>query len=509
MVYTITNQMECDLAVIGGGGGGMVAAARAASLSGKKVTILEKAERTGGSAYWASAIRIFGSKWQKEHNLPDLSQEFILKAMDSVYWRLDNRLVSNCFRATGEFFDWCCEVSDNLADRFEVGFYSFDGPDSQKIPLLKGRKPHDGGGKVYMQTMLEVCNKKGVDILLNHRVVDVEVEQGKIKAVIADTGNGFIRVTCNACVLASGSWVSNEAVMKKVAPVFLETELPTEILDHHNLKLTGDGIALAEKVGALVDYDSFCMRPMGPVFLNDNRGFGEVMHTMSRSPHCIMVNLNGKRWVCEPPQVRLGIFNGGHVLMEQPKGITYALFDENTLAASIEESKKPHDGFGGFLGFMKFPETMSEVYSNIEKTLQEKSRGAFRAETIEQLAAEIGVDKRTLRETVEAYNSNCRAGADWDFFKPPDALVPLIKAPYYAVKGTLGSDGAFGGVRVNPEMQAYKKDGGLVDGLYVVGDFATGRHIVMGEVKMQVINDCSWALASGFIAGNSASKYLH
>jgi uncharacterized NAD(P)/FAD-binding protein YdhS len=76
------------------------------------------------------------------------------------------------------------------------------------------------------------------------------------------------------------------------------------------------------------------------------------------------------------------------------------------------------------------------------------------------------------------------------------------------MKGSLGSDGAFGGVRVNPDMQAYRKDGGLVEGLYVIGDFATGRHINMNGVKVQVINDCSWAFASGFIAANSAVSYL-
>ena len=63
-------------------------------------------------------------------------------------------------------------------------------------------------------------------------------------------------------------------------------------------------------------------------------------------------------------------------------------------------------------------------------------------------------------------------------------------------------------MRVNPDMQAYKKGGGLVEGLYVVGDFATGRYINMTGVKVQVINDLSWAFASGFIAANSACKYL-
>ena len=70
------------------------------------------------------------------------------------------------------------------------------------------------------------------------------------------------------------------------------------------------------------------------------------------------------------------------------------------------------------------------------------------------------------------------------------------------------TDGAFGGVRVNPEMQAYKSDGGLVEGLYVTGDFASGRHINMGGVKRQVLNDLSWAFSSGFLAGTNAGKYL-
>ena len=133
---------------------------------------------------------------------------------------------------------------------------------------------------------------------------------------------------------------------------------------------------------------------------------------------------------------------------------------------------------------------------------------AFRADTLEELAGKMGIDPGTLKETVTTYNASCEAGADWDFFKPARDLVPLNKRPYYAVKGTLGSDGAFGGVLVNPDMQAYKQGGGLVEGLYAAGDFASGRHIVMGGVKIQVINDCSWAFASGFIAASSVCNYL-
>ena len=498
MNYQIKTQKDCDLVVIGGGGAGMVAAARAAWLSKKKVIVLEKAGSTGGGAAMARAIRTFGSKWQKDRNLRDMTNEFILNGMNSTFWRLDNRLVANTIRATGQFFDWFCEVGPELIDQFDVGFYIFDGPQGPKAPLLKNDGPT---GKVIMQKMLDVCNQVGVEVLTKHKVVDVEVKKGKIVAVIAETGDGYLRVACNACVLASGSWIRNEKIMKKIAPVFLEKEINSP---HHNLNYTGDGIALAEKVGAFVDYDSFCIRPMGPMSMCRS----EVMNNMGNSPYAIYVNLNGKRWVCEPPQIRMGLFNGGHVLMEQPKGVSFTVFDENTLTAAVAESKKPHEGYGGFFGFPKFPDTMDEVHANMEKAFQDNKSNAFKADTIEALAGKMGISPEALKETVNAYNASCKAGADWDFFKPAKDLVPLNKGPYYAIKGILGSDGAFGGVRVNPDMQAYKKDGGLVDGLYVVGDFASGRHIVMAGVKVQVINDCSWAFASGFIAANSACKYL-
>ena len=87
-------------------------------------------------------------------------------------------------------------------------------------------------------------------------------------------------------------------------------------------------------------------------------------------------------------------------------------------------------------------------------------------------------------------------------------MIPFDRAPYYAVRAKLGTDGAFGGVLVNGDMQAYREDGSLIDGLYVTGDFASGRFINMAGVKVQLLNDMSWALASGFLAGTNVCRDL-
>ena len=88
---------------------------------------------------------------------------------------------------------------------------------------------------------------------------------GKVSAVIAKDPGGVTKVNCRACVLASGSWIRNKEIMQKMFPEFWKL-LPTlEPSQHASQAYTGDGIALAEKAGAYIDYNSFVLRCMGPL----------------------------------------------------------------------------------------------------------------------------------------------------------------------------------------------------------------------------------------------------
>ena len=44
-------------------------------------------------------------------------------------------------------------------------------------------------------------------------------------------------------------------------------------------------------------------------------------------------------------------------------------------------------------------------------------------------------------------------------------MIPLTDAPFYAVGCKLSTDGAFGGVTVDENMQALRPDGSRVEGL--------------------------------------------
>lgn len=498
-------EKACDLVVLGGGGSGLTAAVRGAQLSGKKVIVLEKAGATGGGMIMASTMRTFRSKWQAERGLPDVTDHYLRKVMDSTLWRLDSRLVGNAILATGQFFDWFCELAGGgVGDKFRVGRYVFDGEDGPLGPQMGGPGGVTGGGRLFMDVLREKCEHFGVEVLLRHRAKDAEVTDGKISAILADGPDGEVRISCKACVMAIGSWINNEKMMEEICPRFLTARKHMGNSPHTNPNYTGDGFALAEKVNAKLDKENYALRLMGPMVFSKS----SVIANMTDSPFSLAVNTLGKRYICEPSQPRNGVFNSGLMMMEQPEGYVYILFDSNNLEAAIRdhlEHPKPA-GIGAFAP-PPMPKTMEEAEADLAAVLGEDPL-VFRADTVESLAEQMGIDPAALRETVEHYNSYCGEGFDRECFKQKEYLVPCEKAPYYAVRAKLGTDGAFGGVLVNGDMQAYRADGSLIDGLYVTGDFASGRFLNMAGMKVQILNDMSWALASGFLAGTNACRDL-
>ena len=496
-------EKTCDVLVVGGGGGGLVAAVRAAQLGGKKVIVLEKAKKTGGGMQFAKTMRTFGSKWQKERNLPDVTATYLRNVMDATYWRLDPDLALKTVNATGQFFDWFCELAEpEEVALFHEGKYIFEEYGGPIGPQLGGPGEPTESGKVFMDVMRRKCDEFGVEVLTSHRAVRSEIQNGKITAVEAEGPDGSVLIHCQTCIIACGSWINNPEVVKKYYPDYYEASKHIGTSPHTNPNYTGDGFKLVEGLDVEEDEKNFTLRPMGPMVMSRSR----VLGSMSNSPYMMVVNRKAKRYICEPSQIRLSIFDSGVIQMEQPEGEVFILFDSNNLEAAIRANKENPVQTKPPFAPPSFPDTLEEAQNEIQESLKDGTKNEYIADTVEELAEKLGLDPAALADQVRIYNDSCRKGFDVQCFKDASYLVPMEKAPYYAIKADLGTDGAFGGILVNGDMQAYRKDGSLVDGLYVVGDFASGRFINMTSVKVQLINDMSWALASGFIAGTNAAN---
>jgi fumarate reductase flavoprotein subunit len=526
-------ELNCDIAVVGAGGAGLVAAARIASSSDKKVIVLEKMPFIGGGLNFASDWRIYGSDWQKRHNIPDLTNEKIQAAMDATNWQLDHELVYQAYANTGKFFDWFEKICPDV--EYREAMYIFDRPHGgQHIPLPVNRQGMTSCRHIVSEKLQEYCRKVGVDIRTRHQVTDVEMTDGRISAVIAKDPGGITKVHCKSLILASGSWISDKKLMAKICPDFLKMPIKPEA--HTSLAYTGDGIPMAQKLGAYIDYGSLCLRLMGPMGMAP----GATASVIARSPSCIFVNKNGKRWINEDTIVRKDdAFGIAHVLVKQPQGVSYTIFEANMadklykamggkpIQCKADEPMPPSpipDDYREDLKLLAQPGGVGKI---MEKMMAEMAGpggpggpggptpggpgnddgfGFYAAATLEELAEKAGIDPAGLRETVDNYNAMCDAGFDKEFFKNADQLIPFGDGPFYAVRGQLATDGAFGGIQVDKDTRAYadQEKTTVVPGLYVPGDFSASRFINNNGVKVQVINDLAWAVSSGFSAADAA-----
>ena len=491
--------LSYDIAVLGGGGAGLVAAARVRELTGKRVAVLEKAKATGGGMQFARTMRVFKSKWQAERGLEDKTAEFMRGVMDLCLWRVDARLAQTAIEGTGQFFDWFCGLEPGLAEKFSVGGYIFDMPNGQKGPDLEGTAPGTGAGRLIMDVMRRTCEGLGVDILTQTAAYDAELTDGRVSAILARQGDETVRIACSSVVIASGSWISNPALVEKLMPKFASAEiLPTP---HTNPAYTGDGLAIAQKLGSPLDEEGCCIRLMGPMM----SGKSQVLNAAVSSPYAIGVNVHGRRFVSEPMVPRMDLFDTGHILVDQPRAVSYWIIDRAGLEAAVEHARAvPPEAVGPFPPY-RYPDTWEQIDTEIEQGLDGKR--TFRADTPEELARLIGVDEAGLCKTIADYNEFCRTGMDWDGYKDRENLVAMT-GPYYAVRAYLGTDGAFGGIRINEKMQALDENGAPVPGVYAAGDITGSRHIVAAGVKRQILNDMSWAFSSGFIAAERLAGEL-
>ena len=500
---------QCDIVVIGGGGSGLVAGCRAASL-GKKVIVLEKDKTLGGGMNMASTMRTFGSKWQKERGLEDTTMLFLRNRMDETFWRIDRKLAANVIRGTGKFFDWYCEIADKEdLDAFYVGRYVFDNPSDGPLGPQSGGHhagaSGKGSGRVFVETAAKRLPEFGGEILTETVTERIVMRDGKVAGVVAKQGNESLEISCGAVILACGAWIRNPELVQKFYPELAAAQPYMGESPHMNRNYTGDGLKLAKDAGALMDEKNVTIRMMGPMTMCRSR----VMGDMANSAYSIYVNKTGRRYISEVSQLRMGVFDSGSVQVEQPEGLCYVIFDEGGLRRAIADGENQPQPQGPMpFGSSRFPATVEEAHADMDPALEKADGVIFKADSIEELAEKMGLPADALKETVDTYNKNCREGMDWDCFKPSEWLNPIVEGPFYGVKASLGTDGAFGGVEIDGDMRAKAANGGVVNGLYVVGDLASGRFINMAGIKKQILNDMSFALSSGFLAGEHAAGYV-
>lgn len=88
------------------------------------------------------------------------------------------------------------------------------------------------------------------------------------------------------------------------------------------------------------------------------------------------------------------------------------------------------------------------------------------AATIAELAEQIGMDASALEATVTRYNELCEKGEDEDFGKPAEYMIPVEGETYYAFYMTPGSSVTFGGLQIDTDAHVLDTNDQPISGLY-------------------------------------------
>jgi fumarate reductase flavoprotein subunit len=490
--------------VVCGSGTGLVAAVRAAML-GKKVILLEKSSRLGGNTDYAHAYFPIYTKWHEEAGMPDVREEAIQHYLEVTNHVLEPDVVRTAVYATGEFFDWLCTLTDchkvyqlvNLGDADAHG--PIYGPGLLDFPKrivdnLNCRDDAIGpgwGGTFVKYTMLETIEKLGLDVEIytehtaRHLLLD---DSGKITGVLAENPGGETQINAPVGILATGGFGKSDEKLREFTPWFFAGERP-----FHRFSVpgdTGDGIDMLRELGVEPNPERMFISQFGP----KHHPFSNVLADIALEPEMLQVNLNGKRWVDETGN----IFAMREIIHEQPQERSWAIHTRDTYEKIAQR-------------FIKNPAFASKAYlyeTWEEELLEEASLPippSFAADTLEELAQQIGMPADALVETVGRYNQFCANGVDEDFGKQPPLLIPLEHGPYYAVMGQRFSEAALGGLMVDGQCRVLRNDGSHIPGLYGVGDATSAMH---RKDEMAVISELTWGVASAFASGTNAVSYI-
>lgn len=443
-----------DVVVIGSGGAGMTAAI-AAKQAGASVAIFEKMPVIGGNTTKSSGgMNASETKFQKEQGIEDTNDLFYEESLKGGKGTNDPELLRYMVDNSAEAIDWLDSIGITLSD------ISFSGGFS----VARIHRPADGSavGGYLVDGLYNNLMENEIPIFVNSDVTEIIEKDGAAAGVKVTVESKKKTVSAKAVVDAAGGFGANMEMITKLKP-----ELDGYVTTNQE-GATGDGIALAQKLGAAtVQLDQIQIHPT--VYQEKGKEPFLVSEAI-RGEGAILVNAQGKRFYNEM-ETRDNVSAAINALSE---GYAYVVFDQD-----LREHSKSID------------------------TYEEKGM-TVKADTIEELAKEIGVSEENLKATVESWNKYVADKNDTEFGRNTGMDRDMSKAPYYAIKVSPGIHHTMGGLKINTNTEVLKEDGSAIPGLFAAGEVTGGVH---GSNRMGG-NAVADIVIFGRQAGTQAAAYV-
>ncbi|MCB7038940.1 FAD-dependent oxidoreductase [Eggerthella sinensis] len=400
---------EADVVVVGAGGAGFAAAIEAAN-AGASVLLLEKSSAVGGDSTLCDGILGgWGTKLAAAQGIDVTADEVYAWFMGHPEWYGPKDPVVARIEAdkSGETIDWLQELGvpfeSEVAPRF--GY--------TELPVIH---QVEGKGAEMMRVLAETAEKAGVTTLTDTPATKLLLDgDGRVIGVEALQKKETVRFKANkGVVMTTGSFAGSKDMLGT-----LNAEC-ANLMPGSNPGATGDGIVMAMEAGAYTTRVSELplMSSLAGVETGSivNLNYGMRLHGL-------WLDANGERFFDEETNY------------ENPTGHRAIVRKQN------EQGTPPI----ALLGTTPELDAMQATYPLKWST----------AETVEEVAAMVGLDGAKVKATVERYNGFCEAGKDEDFGRPADLLVPMT-GPFYAAPIMVSTSVTLGGFKTDENAQALR-----------------------------------------------------
>jgi len=508
-------EKNVDVVVIGGGGAGLAAAVSAAQ-GGAKVILIEKAPALGGNTIRAGgaynavdpkrqdAVKMnkaltedlktildyksadFGEYGPTLEKLQGQIKTSLASGSDKLFDSIELHMIQtylggkrvdlkgNEIHGKLELVRTLCEGSPKSIEWLESLGLKF----TDSIGTVLGALwPRTHGtaypvGTGFIKVLSENADKLGVETMLETKANELIVERGRVVGVKASRPDGtqVVLRASRGVVMATGGFGANPEMRAKYNTYW--PSLPLTMPTTNTPNATGDGIVMGEKAGA----DLFGM------------GFIQLMP----SSHPVTGSLGGGVWGSAEDQVFVNEQGDRFVneyaerdvlasaALKQSHALFYIICDKNTCGISPEGK----NGWG----------------DNIEDLVKTKS--IYRADTLEELEAQLGMPKGALVAQIAKYNSYIDQAKDPDFGKT-NFGHKIEVGPFYATPRSPSVHHTMGGLAIDPSARVLDKAGAAIPGFYAAGEVAGG----VNAGNRLGGNAIPTAIVYGRIAGaNAAAK---
>lgn len=256
-------------------------------------------------------------------------------------------------------------------------------------------------------------------------------KDGKVKGVkVKDRDGRLTDLTAKDVVIATGGFTANVAMRSKYdsrldASLFTTANQTGRGFDGS----TGDGILLAEKLGAqTVDMDAIQLIPL--------RG-GRLLNYVGGD---IFVDSEGKRFVDESK----GVKAIGEAYLNLPDRVFWVITD-------------------------------SQSQKSLDLDAKLLSGTVRMADSVLEMAKKMHVSPRIIQDTLDRYNQFADQGEDKDFGKKI-FTQKIDKPPFYFGREQFDIHYSCGGLKINKTCQVIGKADKPIPNLYAVGEVTGGIH---------------------------------